>query len=372
MKQTLKKHLINFRGGRINKKIVVFESDDWGSIRIPNNKIKEELLVEGLIKENDSFSKFDTLETSEDYSALFDVIKNFKDKQGNYPIFTANIILNNPDFKKIKEDDFQKYHSEPFYQTYQRYPGGETAFQMLKNGIEQKMIMPQFHGKEHLNVMRWMEFLKSGNQRYHFAFKRECFAIDEKSIQNRRGNLMAAYDYENESELNYIKSSLADGLKQFEEIFGFKSRTAVAPCYVWDEQVEKTLYDEEVQSLQSSYIQNIPMPGDSFKKNYPYSGQKNKLGQHYFVRNGLFEPSLNANVDWVDKCMQSIAIAFKWGKPAIIGSHRINFCGRLDESQRNNNLKDLENLVSKMLKKWPDIEFMDSSGLKDIYNLNKP
>ncbi|WP_107040065.1 hypothetical protein [Brumimicrobium mesophilum] len=371
MKQTVKKHLINLRGSRINKKIVVFESDDWGSIRIPNDTIKQELLEEGLIRSKDAFSKFDTLETSDDFTSLFDVLKSFKDKNGNNPVITANIILNNPDFNTIKETNFEEYHSEPFYKTYLSYPGSENAFETLKSGINQNLITPQFHGKEHLNVVRWMDFLKAGDQRYHFAFERGCFSIDEKSAQNRRGNLMAAYDYENDSELDYVKRSIREGLKQFEEIFGIKSKTTVAPCYVWDEHVEKTFLAENVQGLQSSYQQNIPSPGAAFKKRYPYSGQKNKLGQLYFVRNSLFEPSINANIDWVEKCMESIAIAFKWGKPAIIGTHRINFCGRLDINQRNKNLEDLKLLLTKMLKKWPEIEFMDSPTISDFYNANQ-
>ena len=83
------------------------------------------------------------------------------------------------------------------------------------------------------------------------------------------------------------------------------------------------------------------------------------------VRNGLFEPSINDKVNWVDKCMESIEIAFKWGKPAIIGTHRINFAGRLDVQQRNRNLKDLDSLIKKVLNKWPDIQFADSAS---IYN----
>lgn len=367
MKQTVKKHLINLRGSRVNKKIVIIESDDWGSIRIPNKTVQQELLDHNLIKPKDSFSNFDTLETSDDYSVLYEVLQKFKDHKGNHPIITANFVLNNPNFQKIQEDNFEKYHSEPFFKTYQNYKGSESAFEMLKNGIEGNLITPQFHGKEHVNVVRWMNFLKAGDEGYRFAFERGCFAIDEKSSQNRRGNLMAAYDYENDQELAYVKSSIKDGLQQFEEIFGFKSKTTVAPCYVWDKQIEKTMYDGKVQGLQGSYLQNIPSPGENFKKKYPYSGQRNELGQQYFVRNSLFEPSINRTVNWVEKCMESISIAFKWGKPAIIGSHRINYCGRLDLSQRNKNLEDLELLLSKMLAKWPEIEFMNSPGISDYY-----
>jgi hypothetical protein len=65
--------------------------------------------------------------------------------------------------------------------------------------------------------------------------------------------------------------------------------------------------------------------------------------------------------------MESIDIAFKWGKPAIIGTHRINFSGRLDTEQRDNNLKLLEQLLTKILEKWPDVKFTDSSSLLQKY-----
>ncbi|MGA9211155.1 hypothetical protein [Kaistella sp.] len=368
LKQTLKKHLINSRGSRIDSKIVVFESDDWGSIRIPSKDVRKQLLERGLIKDTDAFSKYDALETSEDYFALYEVFRKFKDKNGNHPVLTANMILNNPDFKKIAEGKFETYYNEPFPSTYQKYKESENAFAALKEGIEQKLIVTQFHGNEHLNVSRWMTFLKEGNERYHFAFERNCFSIDEISSENRRGNLMAAYDYNNlTTELNYVRRSIADGLKQFEDLFGFKSQTTVAPCYVWDSEIEKVFYDHEVDTFQGSYVQNCPVQGKNFKKKYRYSGQVNTSGQRYFVRNGLFEPSTSPNVNWVEKCMESIAIAFKWGKPAIIGTHRINFASRLDEKQREQNLMDLESLLSQMLQCWPEIEFMDSASLVSIY-----
>jgi hypothetical protein len=362
-KQTLKKHLINARGSRIKDKVVVFESDDWGSIRIPSKIIQQELLVKCLIKNKDPFSKYDALETSEDYYALYEVFRKFKDSKGNHPVLTLNVILNNPDFKKIAAGNFETYYNESLIETYKNHPGSENAFSTLQEGINQKLIVPQFHGNEHLNVSRWMKFLKEGNERYHFAFERNCFAIDEINAENRRGNLMAAYDYNNTLELDYIKKSIVDGLQEFEEIFGFKSKTTIAPCYVWDKAVEQVFHEHQVMSFQGSYVQKCPVEGKAFKKKYRYSGQSNKEGQHYYVRNGLFEPSITPNVDWVNKCMESIDIAFKWGKPAIIGTHRINFCSRLDENKRNQNLKDLKELLAQILKRWPDIQFKSSNNL---------
>lgn len=368
LKQTVKKHLINLRGSRIAEKLVIFESDDWGSIRIPSNGARQELLDKNLIKETDPFSRYDTLETADDYYALYEVLGKFKDKDGNHPVLTANMVMNNPDFERIASEDFTRYHNESFQQTYNRLAQGGDTFSALQEGIARGMIHPQFHASEHLNVTRWMRFLRQGDERYRFAFARQCFSIDELSAANRRGNLMAAYDYDTTEELDYIRESISSGLDQFEKIFKIKSATTVAPCYVWDPVVEKVFETTGVRAFQGSYQQNCPVMGKPFKRKYRYTGQKNAAGQQYLVRNGLFEPSLAPSADWVSKCMESIAIAFKWGKPAIIGTHRINFCSRLDEPQRNKNLKNIKELLKKMLERWPEIEFLDSASLSDRYN----
>jgi len=83
----------------------------------------------------------------------------------------------------------------------------------------------------------------------------------------------------------------------------------------------------------------------------------------YLSRNGLFEPSLIAKTDWVAKCLESIKIAFKWNKPAVIGTHRINFIGSLVEENRTENLKKLEVLLTEILQRWPNVEFISSEEL---------
>lgn len=363
MIQILKKNIINLRGSRLSGKIVVFESDDWGSIRIPNKNIQRKLIERGLINPTNPFSKFDALETSGDFEALFNVLSKFKDTDGNNPLLTANIILNNPDFSSIKMDKFENFHQEPFYETYKANSGSETAFEVMKMGIAQKLFLPQFHGSEHLNVARWMNLLKSGNTEYNFAFENGCFALDFGSNSPLDQNFMATYDFKSIEELAYIEKNITNGLKLFESIFGYKSTTTVAPCYVWDSNVENFFYKEGIKGIQCSFLQKIPSLGKRYKRKYLYTGQKNEFGQVYSIRNAIFEPCLNHQTDWVDKCLESVNIAFRWNKPAIIGTHRINFCGQLDENQRNKNLKDFENLISRMLETWPDIRFMSSNEL---------
>ncbi len=102
MLERLKKHIVNIPGKRLGKKLLVFESDDWGSLRIPDAKAFDTMVTDGLISANDPFSKYDALETRDDLHALFTVLKKYKDKKGNHPVFTANMVMANPDFDKIK------------------------------------------------------------------------------------------------------------------------------------------------------------------------------------------------------------------------------------------------------------------------------
>jgi len=64
--------------------------------------------------------------------------------------------------------------------------------------------------------------------------------------------------------------------------------------------------------------------------------------------------------------MSDIDIAFRWKKPAVISSHRVNYIGRLRPENRTNGLKKLEALLQSIIAKWPDVEFMTSVELGDL------
>lgn len=368
MLEVIKKNIINIPGKGLRRKLLVFESDDWGSLRIPNKIAFESLMSQGLIKPNDPFSKYDALENKEDLTALFSVLKKFKDVNGNNPIITANMVMANPDFDKIKASDYKEYHWEHFTKTYDRFSKG--TFNVLQNGIEERLFYPQFHAREHLNVPLWMELLQNGNESFLKAFDLGCFAIPYQSKDNRRDNLMASYDYNSEADFQFVQKSIVQGLSIFESVFNHKSETTIAPCYVWDEAIEDTFKQQGVNTFQGSRFQNIQNKNSGdFKAVFHYNGQRKKDSM-YLSRNGLFEPSISENVDWVTKCMESISVAFKWNKPAVIGTHRINFIGSLVEKNSTENLMKLEMLLTSITKKWPDVEFITSAQLANLYKNN--
>jgi hypothetical protein len=238
------------------------------------------------------------------------------------------------------------------------------------SGIEEGLILPQFHGREHLNVKRWMQALQNAEQAEMDAFSQNVFGAKIVKSKGYVNEYMDALDFDDKSELEFQKNSLVEGLNLFESIWGFRSKSYIAPCYIWHSELEQTLYDNGVKYIQGLVNQFEPrnLNGTIYKKIYHYQGQKNNLGQRYFIRNAFFEPTINPHFDWIGDCMRRIDIAFKFKKPAIISSHRLNFIGHLNQNNREKNLKLFKELLARITKQWPDVRFKSTDGLGEIYD----
>jgi hypothetical protein len=364
-KTKLAKNYVNYRGWNSKRKLVLFESDDWGSIRMPSKNVFDTLINEGVEVNKSYFTKYDSLESEDDLLSLFTVLKSFKDINGNHPSFTANALVANPDFDKIRESDFKEYHYERIDKTYERYHGSNSIFDKWKIGINERLLYPQFHGREHIGIWEWMKAIQSNESHELLCFDNKAIIGSgvRKSL-SRQKDYTAAFDYVSEDERLSLIPIIEDGLQLFEETFGFKSKSFVAPSSIRGDYLDDTLVKNGVLFHQLG--QQLEPNGDGgFNLINRYWGDKNNLGQIYWRRNVSFEPSKNPNFDWVNSCMQEIAIAFRWGKPAVINTHRVNFIGSIVKENRDNGLRLLLILLKTMLKKWPDIEFMSSDQLGD-------
>lgn len=357
-------HFINIPGYRTNRKIIVFESDDWGSIRMPSLNVYKYLIDNNILSLGNVFGKYDTLASEDDLSKLFELLLSYKDKNGNNPVFTANCTVANPNFHRIKESDFQSYFHEPFTDTLSRYPKHNRSFDFWKSGIENNIFYPQFHGREHINISRWLKKLKSGDKRYLEAFNKETFVVGTSAKKNKSENLAAALDYDDQADIMNVTKSITEGLMLFKDIFGFASKSFIAPNYIWDNSIEEVLAANKVLFIQGSKFQNRPnINNNSYVRKYRYTGKVNKFGQIQIVRNAFFEPSLMGHRDVISSCLRQIRTAFLFKKPAVISTHRLNYIGFLHTKNRDENLLKLRNLLVEILKRWPDVEFASSPQL---------
>lgn len=365
-KTILAKNYVNFRGWSTKRKIVLIESDDWGSIRTPSQEVYDDLLSKGIPIGKSYFTKYDSLESQEDLQQLFAVLRSYTDKNGRNPSITANALVANPDFDAIQKDNFESYHYEKIEKTYQRYYGNTDVFDTWKNeGIKERLLYPQFHGREHIGVWEWMHALRSGEAQELTGFEAKAIlGLGNRKSATRQKDYTAAFDYVSDEEKYSLLPILEEGLDLFEKTFGFRSKTFIAPSAIRGDYLDETLFKNGVlyHQLGGQWVPN-GKGGIVYKDRF--WGESNEFGQIYWRRNIMFEPSREPNFDWINECMAEMAIAFRWGKPAVINSHRVNFVGTLSEENRANGLNLLSGLLKVMLQKWPDIEFMCSDELGD-------
>ena len=107
LKQMVTRNLASIPGWRTDRKIVVIESDDWGSIRMPSRSAYEKLLHSGVAVDRDPYSRYDCLASEDDLTALFEILGSHRGSDGRPAVFTANCVVANPDFDKIRAANFE-------------------------------------------------------------------------------------------------------------------------------------------------------------------------------------------------------------------------------------------------------------------------
>lgn len=347
---------------------MVIESDDWGAIRMPSREVYDKMLSEGIRVDRDPYCRYDGLETADDLGRLFEVLASVKDKNGRHPIITADTVVANPNFDAIRENGFTEYAYEPITDTFSKSPRHEGAWIMWKEGMAKGLFHPQFHGREHLNVKKWMNALRCGDEITRRSFDYGTFGLTSAVDENIKLNYMGAFNSAMSEDVKEYDMILKEGLDLFEDLFGFRSESFIATTYTWPTSIEPSLKKYGVLYLQGMVSQNIPLDDDTtFRyKNSNFLGRKSSSGLTYLQRNCYFEPTQRPDFDWVSECLHRISIAFRWNKPATISSHRLNFIESIDKSNTDRTLPLFRNLLTEIVRRWTDVEFMTSDEVGNL------
>ena len=368
LKQIASRNLVNMPGWRTDRKIVVFESDDWGMIRMASKEAYNWFLKKGYEVDQCPYNRNDALESNEDLELLFDVLASVKDKHGDPAIFTANCIVANPNFTKIEEAAFQTYHYESIIETLNRYPNRDRVADLYRQGMAERVFRPQFHGREHLNVNRWMQRLNVRNKILRDAFSQGMYTVHKTGAMNSRRDNLDAFGLGYKREWVGVNEIIESGIHLFEKIWGFRPLSFIAPCYTWTTEVEKKLAEKGIRYIQGTHVQRVPLAdyNRGIKRKYHYLGQPNENNQRYIVRNAHFEPTESSLSDQVGYTLQQIRRAFRYKKPAVISSHRVNYIGSIHPENRDKNLMQLRILLKKIIAEFPEVEFMSSDQLGQL------
>lgn len=371
IKQNALNHLKNIYGWKTNRKLVVISVDDYGNVRLDSKKAREQMDKEGL-KVFSRFDAFDTLETREDLEALYEVLSSVKDKNGHHAVFTPFALPCNINFEAMAENGYQDYVYELLPDTYEKLSAidpkaYEGTWRLWQEGIEKGLMKPQCHGREHFNLKVFNEKLKSNDHELIAALKnRSNTSISSTGYSTI--NYTAAFEFDKFEENSAFENIIDDGLKRFNEVYGYKSLHFNAPGATEHPIIHKYLKDGGIKYMDTPLIKNEHQGEGNWRKVVNYTGKKNDLGMCYQVRNVVFEPSDKLNYDPVSYALKQIEAAFFWNKAAIISSHRVNFCGHIDEDNRTLGLARLKELLHKITSKWPEVEFVSSEELGKLIN----
>jgi hypothetical protein len=362
----IRKNLSNAIGWSTNRKIVVIESDDWGSVRTRSKKDYDEMLTKGLGVDKSIYTKYDGLESNNDLLNLFEVLSKYTDLTGRAPVFTPMCVIANPDFNKIKAADFKEYYFENFVDTCKRYPDHDKVLSLWKKGTKERLFVPALHGREHLSVTRWMNLLKSNNEAMRIAFEHESWGAF-----NFKGEIipeyLGAFHPDHTSDIPMLKEIIESAGELFLENCGYSPTHFIAPNRESAKALDDTFRKIGVKYLTMSKLRRYPLGDDKYKSELIWLGKKNKKNdQIYITRNCAFEQVDPTCTDWVNNCMADIHNAFKWKKPAVISSHRVNYISLVDPENAKLGLKELDRLLKMIIQKWPDVEFMTSTELGDL------
>jgi len=330
--------ILNIPGWHTDRKIVVFESDDWGAIRMPSRNVYEALKDLGIAVDASFYNRYDALESNEDLEALFSVLSKYVDKQGNLPVITALSIVANPDFERIKKNNFESYFYELATETLKSYGSShDRVHKLWKEGRDKGLFYPEFHGREHFHINRWMRLLRENNQ------YRQCFEHGFLSIRPDELGIVAkshfpAFDLDNPEELEAQKGIVKEGIDLFKTIYGYAPKMFVPPNGIAHREIEDCTSLLGIDFLYGAKRQSQPKGDGTYSRKFRYTGKRNKQKQVFLGRNVQFEPAKTGRSDEWNKALKGIDAAFNLKKPAIISTHRVNYMGFIDAQNRANGL----------------------------------
>jgi hypothetical protein len=361
--------LKNIPGWRTSRKIIIVECDDWGGIRVPSRDVYQELLKAGLPIDKSRF-RYDTLETKEDLEQLFAVLTSVKDKNGHNAIMTPVTNTANPDFEKIRQSDFTEYYFEKYTSTLLKSGRCDGIFNLWREGMRAGIFVPELHGRDHITVQLWLQKLREGNKNLLVAFNNGVVSLEVPGINPAALGFRPEFYFNSDSQKQFLKISIKQGVTLFEEIFGYIPRVFVPSNGIFHPDFEDVVAESGVKFLHVSHSMPYPVNGGALKYRHFITGQKGPGGLTYYTRNCAFEPT-DVRYKNIDLTMKQIAGAFRWYKPANICTHRVNFVGGISPVNRVYGLTELKKLLKAIVRKWPDVEFMSSGdALEYMRKLN--
>jgi hypothetical protein len=344
-------------GPTLDQRLLAICVDDYGNIRLKSNKAKELMASRGLRPFN-IFDEFDCLETTDDLSAILETLCSLKDSNSDHAKLTALACPCNISFEKMRQSRFEVFEYELLPQTYARLgPQYDGNCALWEEAASKRLIRAEFHGREHLNIRIIMAKLRSGSPDIAACIEADSLAR-LRPLPNVKTSWTAAFGSHEPTEVEEYKQIIRDGVSKFNIVFGRHPRVFNAPGSSESDYLHEFLRTSGFEVVETPFFQ---WQRRAFGLRLPKVNVMRQASERlpaYSVRNCVFEPNSPRGFDWCEFTLRQVEDAFAFKKPAIISTHRVNFCGGISEQNRENGLGCLRKLLSMITRKWPDVQFV--------------
>lgn len=367
-KRQILDYLKNIPGWHSSKKLVVFNVDDYGNVRLASRSAYEKLSKSGLELKN-RFDRLDTLETRDDLEALLEVLSSVRDNAGRAAVFTSYALCANPDFEALRRHP-DNYRYEDLTSTFARLSGDDPqaydgTWALWREGMAKGLLQPEFHGREHLNL-RLLEY-KLARRRPDLMANLENNSMAGLSEEPAVSNVgfTHAFGIADKADIERHKEIVSDGLTLFTRVFGRPARSFTPAAQRLHPDLYGFIEEQGIQAIDKPLHTVQRIDRHRTRRELNFLGHRRGERHVTLVRNVVFEPNLKPGTDEVARTLAQIAAAFRWGKPAMISSHRVNFCGHIDPANRRAGLAELKRLLQAIVRRWPDVEFIGAGELAE-------
>ncbi|HVO63487.1 MAG TPA: hypothetical protein VMT53_21360, partial [Terriglobales bacterium] len=135
-------------GYYFDRPLLLFQSDDWGRLGIPDQDALERLRSTGMALGENAYD-FYSLESAEDLAALHAVLARHKDASGRMPCIGMNVVVHNLNFAPMEAEDFRRIHLLPLSDGLPRGWERPGLLQAFREGIAEGVFWPALHGSTH-------------------------------------------------------------------------------------------------------------------------------------------------------------------------------------------------------------------------------
>jgi hypothetical protein len=338
---------------RFDRPLVLFQSDDWGRVGVRDREGWEELQAAG-IKLGENPYDFYSLETADDLEALSEVLRSHRDSVGRHPSIGMNFITANVDFSRCPESGMSEVPlrslADGLPDTWRR-PMLREAYQQ---GIRERLFFPALHGLTHFcpqPVIREFEtneerrqllqtLWRAGTPYIHWRMPWIGYEYWDPSLPPDQRCLTLADQ----------RVAIQRAAEIYRAMFASIPLSACAPGYRANEDTKTAWCEAGVRVVQGG-------PGGTQRPSLDENGML------LTFRTVEIEPATQACE--LDMVIKQAGDCFARGMPAIVSMHSINFHSTLKDF-RKPTLAILNNFLTAIETKWPDVLYVHDGDLFDI------